>query len=193
MYHHDFGSFHETIKVDGTVYAFEEYAKLPGDARLALREEAVNRCVQANQASTAAWAELIRPIREKYQAKSKALKSKGRARRFEEGALRAQERREIGLLRSPGLIDGCTYPAALHDVFYVWEQKVETPWEKFERMVTHFDWYYEYSDDHSVWSSGNYRHNQIRRLIEELGPEAQALYNKCCPWRNDDGSLKENH
>lgn len=57
----------------------------------------------------------------------------------------------------------------------------------FERRLKYHDWYYEYSDDHSVWRTGVNEQNEIRQLMEELkkvdmGDEARGLYDYYCPW-----------
>ena len=202
---HPFGQFFDFVRVDGRSYYFDEYEKLPKDGRMALKEEAVKRCSEANQARSEAWKKLTAPINEEYRRKVQAIQShprfqkryRGRAAdmRFEENRLRTERDRKIREVKLAP-IDGCDYPAAVHDVFHVWEQKVETLWEKYERMVSHFDWYYSYSDDHSVWSAGESRRKQIDALRKQLesegqGGEAAALYNKHCPWLNEDGSQKE--
>lgn len=46
---HNFGSFHPTVTVDGTTLTFEDFKALPVEARMALRETAVTRCVEANR------------------------------------------------------------------------------------------------------------------------------------------------
>lgn len=204
---HPFGQFFDFVRVDGRSYYFDDYEKLPKDARLALRKEAVDRCTAANRAHSETYTKLCKPLREEYEAKRKEFRAKpkfqkryrGRAQDMRRGEARLRREyqqacREVGKTMSP--VDGTTYPAAVHDVFYVWEHKVETTWEKYERMVTHFDWYYSHSDDHSVWAAGESRRKQIAALREQLtgegmADEATALYNKCCPWLNEDGSQKE--
>lgn len=57
----------------------------------------------------------------------------------------------------------------------------------FEKRLKYHDWYYEYSDDHSVWRAGCKEQNEIRQMMEELkrvemGDEAQGLYDYYCPW-----------
>lgn len=201
-YHHRFGTFHETVIVDGTTYSFEDYKGLDKAAREALREEALNRCVEANRRVSAECAEVAAPIRAKFKAKREEFQAlprfqkryRGRAEDIRRGldALRWGERLSVEeACKVVKPVDGCTYPAAVHNIFSVWEEKVETPWEKFERMVSHFDWYYSYSDDHSVWSAGNSRHQQIMALVEQLGPEARKIYNQKCPWLNEDGTQKK--
>lgn len=201
-YHHRFGTFHETVTVNGTTFSFEEYKSLPKDVREVLREEAVALCVQANQRRSDEWKKLTAPVDADYREKLAKLhklpkfqkRYRGRAEdmRYEETLLRGARDRQLRELQenlSP--IQGNTYPAAVHNIFSVWEERVETPWEKFERMVSHFDWYYSYSDDHSVWSAGNSRHQQIMALVEQLGPEARKIYNQKCPWLNEDGTQKK--
>lgn len=95
-------------------------------------------------------------------------------------------------------VDGNDYPAAVGNVFSVWEEACETPWEHFERLVSHHDWYYAYSDAHNVWAAGEARDREMRGLLESFEGEEQAaaqlLYNQKCPWLNEDGSqIEENH
>lgn len=191
-FHHNFGSFHQSVKVDGKVYSFEGYKSLPRDERLAMQKEAVDRCCKANQAQSEKLSALVKPIREKIEAQRKALpKVRGRANRVEMMSLNYAERKQIDEARKLiEAVDGCDYPAAVHDVFAVWEQKVETPWEKFERLVKAHDWYYNYSDDFRFWSAGNAQAQEIRKLMDELGPDAVKLYNQECPWLNEDGTQK---
>lgn len=201
-YYHNFGAFHETIKVDGKVYSFEDFKGLPKASRLALREEAVQRCTDANRRVSAERAEVAAPVRAEFKTKREEFQARpkfqkrfaGRAAQIRRGleALRWEERRAVeAACKVVEPVDGCNYPAAVHDVFYVWEQKVETEWERFERLVSNHDWYYAYSDDHSVWSAGNAHHSEIRALVAKLGDKAERLYNEKCPWLNEDGSLKK--
>jgi len=201
-YYHRFGTFYETVTVDGITYSFEVYKGLDRAAREALREEALERCTLANQRRSMEWRNLSASVDMDFRMKVRKLhklpkfqkRYRGRAEdmRYEESLLRgARDRKLQELQESLSPIQGNTYPAAVHNIFSVWEEKVETPREKFERMVNHFDWYYSYSDDHSVWSAGNSRHKQIMELVEKLGPEARKFYNQKCPWLNEDGTQKK--
>lgn len=49
----------------------------------------------------------------------------------------------------------------------------ETALEHFETMLNRHDWYFEYSDDHSVWSRGASEEDAIGYARSEL--------NKLCP------------
>lgn len=207
MYRHPFGQFFDFVRVDGKSYYFDEYKELPKDERLALREEAVKRCTDANQAHSQMRLKLQEPIDKEYRRKlvemrrqprfQKRYRGRAAEMRREERSLRDErdrKAREVWSQLTP--IDGTTYPAAVHDVFFVWEQEVESTWEKYERLVTHFDWYYSYSDDHSVWTAGERRRREmgaLRKQLESegLGEEAAVLYNKHCPWLNEDGSQKK--
>lgn len=201
-FYHRFGTFHETVTVDGTSFSFEEYKSLPKDLREVLREEAIALCVQANQRQSMEWRNLSTSVDVDFRTKVRELhklskfqkRYRGRAEdmRYEESLLRdARDRKLRELQASLSPIQGNTYPSAVHNIFSVWEERVETPWEKFERMVNHFDWYYSYSDDHSVWSAGNSRHKQIMELVEQLGPPARKIYNQKCPWLNEDDTQKK--
>ena len=58
-----------------------------------------------------------------------------------------------------------------------------------EDLLKSHDWYYQYSDDHRVWSSGNALDTRIRKKLEEcinadLGTVANALYDNHCPWKD---------
>lgn len=192
-FHHNFGSFQASVKVDGVVYTFDAYKALSRDARLALQKEAVDRCCKANQAQSEKLSALVKPIREEFSTKRKALpKVRSRQGRYDLMDLDRAEQLKIDQARKTiAPVDGCDYPAAVHDVFHIWEQKVESPWEKFERLVKHHDWYYNYSDDHRYWSAGNSAAQEIRKLMDQLGPEAVKFYNQACPWLNEDGTLKK--
>ena len=45
----------------------------------------------------------------------------------------------------------------------------------FEKLESH-DWFYEYSDDNSVWRRGQEQLNEIRRITARGGPEFAKLY-----------------
>lgn len=192
-FNHRFGSFHENVTVDGKIYTFDEYKTLPKEGRTNLVEEAVARCVEANRRHMGVMDELSKPVNADYQKEVEELRSsprfqkryRGRAEdmRYEENLLRAERDRRWRALRDRlQPIDGNSYPAAVQNIFSVWEEKVETPWEKLQRLLTNFDWYYNYSDDFSVWVAGETRHKQIMALVEELGPDAREIYNQTCPW-----------
>lgn len=82
------------------------------------------------------------------------------------------------------------WPYQFEEVFNAWEQTVETPMERFRRLLSGMDWYSHYSDDYRVWSAGEERSAQVRSLVQQLGAEAQLEYNRACPWLNEDGSRK---
>ena len=59
--------------------------------------------------------------------------------------------------------------------------------EQFEQLLKGHDWYYDYSDDHSVWTRGREHANKIvkaRQSLDEqnLLKEADELYNKYSPY-----------
>lgn len=206
-YRHNFGSFQKSIRVDGFTYTSDVYQGLTHESRQALCAEATSRCVAASQRRTAAFSEAMAPHRDALKASLQALESlprfarryRGRAAdiRSEEVKLRnefSHKVREAQASREPS--NGVTYPAAVSDVFRVWESQIETDYERFERLVTHHDWHYGYSDDHRVWSAGERSAKEIISLVQSLkdtehGEAAQLLYNQKCPWLNEDGSQVE--
>ena len=55
--------------------------------------------------------------------------------------------------------------------------------EELEAMLQRHDWYYQYSDDHSVYKEGDAKSNQIYAKMKELGntSEVKALFDKYNP------------
>lgn len=67
------------------------------------------------------------------------------------------------------------------DGFLVWVMP-ETPIEKLELKLKNHDWWYMMSDDHRVYTSGQYAMDQINRLMKEVGePVATELFNRYAP------------
>jgi hypothetical protein len=55
------------------------------------------------------------------------------------------------------------------------------------KKLQYHDWYYHYSDDHSVWRRGEEQGVQIQsemKYLNSLGLEeqVQALWEQYCPW-----------
>ena len=50
------------------------------------------------------------------------------------------------------------------------------------QALKNHDWYYEYSDDHRVWSNGSRERSKIKGLMSKLPKQyAAELYNKYAP------------
>ena len=47
--------------------------------------------------------------------------------------------------------------------------------QEFWDMLNRHDWYYQFSDDHSMWSDGNKNADQIR-LLSDISPGHKKLY-----------------
>lgn len=60
---------------------------------------------------------------------------------------------------------------------------IEVSLEALENKCKVHDWYYNYSDDHRVWSRGFDRYRQINALLDGLGHSREAIevYNKYAP------------
>lgn len=58
--------------------------------------------------------------------------------------------------------------------------------EMFDAMCKGHDWYYQYSDDHSVWTRGRDAESKMlgkKRALHQmgLGESAEQIYNTYCP------------
>ena len=56
--------------------------------------------------------------------------------------------------------------------------------KKLQELLENHDWYYNYSDDFSVYTSGKEELDAIHKIIRNAGDkqnEAIALYNSECP------------
>jgi len=91
----------------------------------------------------------------------------------------------------PTIVSTYRFPYQMEDVMLGWEALVETPMDRFRRLLAGMDWYSHYSDDHSVWSAGEARMSEVRSLVKRLGPEAEREFNRACPWLNEDGTQKK--
>jgi hypothetical protein len=83
------------------------------------------------------------------------------------------------------------WPYEFDDVLRAWEEALQTPMEELQSRLAHHDWYFHYSDDYSVYCAGQRAHDNIMGLVRTLGPEARLMYNRACPWLNEDGTQKE--
>ncbi len=54
-----------------------------------------------------------------------------------------------------------------------------------EKDLMSFDWYYDYSDDHSVWRAGETRLSKLRERAKALGDEAVQLCIAYCRTRGN--------
>lgn len=52
--------------------------------------------------------------------------------------------------------------------------------ELYIKKLKFFDWYYPYSDDHSVWQRGNEGYNELVELQKELDVDYE-IWNTYCP------------
>ena len=50
--------------------------------------------------------------------------------------------------------------------------------EELYQKLCRFDWWYDYSDDHSVWTRGNEQEKRLRWEAESLGESAKDMFNK---------------
>ena len=50
--------------------------------------------------------------------------------------------------------------------------------EEFYNELVRFDWWYDYSDDHSVWTRGNEKEKELSYRAESLGESAKEMFFK---------------
>jgi hypothetical protein len=58
--------------------------------------------------------------------------------------------------------------------------------EEFKKHLSKHDWYYQYSDDHRWWSSGNASWKIINDVLKDNkdDPEFDKAFKQACPWEN---------
>ena len=49
---------------------------------------------------------------------------------------------------------------------------------EFYNQLCGFDWWYDYSDDHGVWTRGNEREKELSRMAESLGESGKEMFSK---------------
>ena len=50
--------------------------------------------------------------------------------------------------------------------------------EEFYNELVRFDWWYDYSDDHSVWTRGNEKEKELSYRAESLGESGKEMFDK---------------
>lgn len=195
--------------INGRVHTFDEYAAIgTREARMLYRRDAMD-------AHTAAFKEqdvLLNKIREDADALFAAelegvprwipgaLTKTGKPdRRFAERVnpawraidLRKRQVVDAAAAQIAPIVCSWRFHYQYEQVFDTWEACVETPMERLRTLLGRMDWYSHYSDDYSVWQRGEAQMGEAKSLVRKLGPEAEAMFNRACPWLNEDGSRKE--
>ena len=57
---------------------------------------------------------------------------------------------------------------------------MEITMEEYARRLQTHDWFYDYSDDHSVWTKGSSERSDLYRIREDLDPNYE-VWNKHAP------------
>ena len=57
---------------------------------------------------------------------------------------------------------------------------MKTKIEEYTELLKKHDWYYDYSDDHSVYERGYRQRNKLHQLAEEIDRDYE-LYNQYAP------------
>jgi len=50
--------------------------------------------------------------------------------------------------------------------------------EELYNQLCRFDWWYDYSDDHSVWTRGTDKERELERIAESLGEAGTEMFSK---------------
>lgn len=141
-YHHNFGKFYESITIDGALATYELFEALTKEGRVKFRKQAMDRCIRANETCSKNRKMLVQTVLDNYDPLISMLTRRLRAGKTVEGVKftkvqrdtfksaisdmkAAKERQLLKVEEHPLLqIEGCTYPAAVDDVFRVWEEKI---------------------------------------------------------------------
>jgi hypothetical protein len=51
--------------------------------------------------------------------------------------------------------------------------------DEYKQMLASHDWFYHYSDDHSVWKQGQANISRLRAIAKE-SPEHELAYKEAC-------------
>lgn len=201
-------SYPEALTAGDHTLTYESFSAQDRAGRLRLREELMARVQAEVDAERAATEAAERRVREQFAPQYEGiprtlplrLTKLGQPDRrygtrpnpaWREVNARELAAREEALSHVPPPRTTFRWPYQFENALIRWELSVETPLERFERLLASTDWYSAYSDDHSVWTSGERRMRELRELIGQLGPEAQLAFNRACPWLNEDGSRVE--
>lgn len=69
------------------------------------------------------------------------------------------------------------------------QESIESAFASLEQHMKVHDWYYDYSDDHRVWTRGHNERSQINRLSMDLREKdkarVEALYDTYSPFRKE--------
>lgn len=53
--------------------------------------------------------------------------------------------------------------------------------EKLTNLLLNHDWYYQYSDNYTIWNQANEQYKSIKKLVNLLGDDGVVIYNKHAP------------
>lgn len=52
--------------------------------------------------------------------------------------------------------------------------------QEYRKALAGHDWYYDYSDDYSVWAAGKRQRESLREMRKHIDPEG-VIWNECAP------------
>jgi hypothetical protein len=185
----------ERLHVGDREVTRQQYQSLPREERLALAEEMCEALRRAHSIQS----ELLRSIRQEVDERYAPLlaavprrlppvkpRRKGDPNpEWERLTWEREETHRRLVATIPPVRSSHSWMGALQQAFRAWELEVETPKDELARLLREHDWHYAMSDDHRYWSAGERRSRRILALVEQLGPEARAAYERACPWETE--------
>jgi hypothetical protein len=192
------------LNIGNSTLTFEEYAAIPTrEERMARRQAFIQILTDNNRELDRLERQITADVRAQFKAELDSIprtvpgptrRHKPRPNPVWQAAARRQEetiQRLIGELVDPTYSRTFRWPYEFDDVISKWEAAVQTPMEELKSRLGSHDWYFHYSDDHGVFMAGQRAHDTIQALVRQLGAEGQLMYNRACPWLNEDGTPKK--
>jgi hypothetical protein len=190
------------LAICDSTLTFEEYAALPTrEERMVRRQAFMNILTDNNRELDRLQQKITADTRAQFKAELDSIprfvpgptrRHKPRPNPVWNAAARRQDetiQRLVGELKPIPRTFRWHYE--FEEVLNTWEAAVQTPMEELKSRLGSHDWYFHYSDDHGVFMAGQRAHDTIRALVRQLGAEGQLMYNRTCPWLNEDGTHKK--
>ena len=184
---------HTRVSIGNHTLTFEQYRAVPTrDERMALRRDFIEHLRNAEDAFQDQTRGMVKQFPKRLTKKGQPDRRYGMRPNPEYAKhtiARDQVVRDLSSRVAP-VTSTFQFPYGFEEVFNAWEEAVETPQDQIQRLLSGVDWYYNYSDDHSVYLYGLRRMDSLQAMVRKLGPDAQLAFNRACPWLNEDGSQK---
>jgi hypothetical protein len=190
------------LNIGDQIISFEEYAAIPTrEERVTRRQAFIKILTDHNRELDRLEQQIITDTRAQFKAELDSIprtvpgptrRHKPRPNPVWAAAARRQDETIQRLVNEIKPLErSLRWPYEYDDVFSRWEAAVQSPMEELKARLGRHDWYFSYSDDYGVFMAGQRAHDTIRALVRQLGAEGQLMYNRACPWLNEDGTQKQ--